>query len=166
MTSELWLPIKDFDMYEISNEGRVRSYWNNRHNKKDVATIIKPTVSKLGYSYVDLSSKDRNKSRFYIHRLVALHFLTNDNNLDFVDHIDRNPKNNKVENLRFATHSMNMRNCRLSKNNTSGEPNISWSKYDESWVIRFLIDGKYITRKRKSFEEAIKIRNEILCTFK
>ena len=54
----------------------------------------------------------------YIHRLVAFAFLENPNNHKYVDHIDRDKSNNRVENLRFVSASENTRN-------TAGKPRYS-----------------------------------------
>ena len=46
-----------------------------------------------------------------IHRLVAETFLENPEGLPCVDHIDRNPSNNDISNLRFVSFSVNRTNC-------------------------------------------------------
>ena len=50
-----------------------------------------------------------------------------------VDHIDGNPANNKIENLRMATFSQNSYNAKLSKKNKSGHKNICWCKKYNYW---------------------------------
>lgn len=45
-----------------------------------------------------------------VHRIIARAFLPNPSNLPTVDHIDRNPKNNRVENLRWADYKTQTEN--------------------------------------------------------
>lgn len=47
---------------------------------------------------------------YYVHRLLADAFLENPDNKKEVDHIDGNPKNNNLDNLRWATHKENLNN--------------------------------------------------------
>jgi len=51
-----------------------------------------------------------NGKNYSVHRMVAETFIENQNNYPTVDHIDRNPLNNDVSNLRWASYSMQMRN--------------------------------------------------------
>ena len=68
--------------------------------------------SKKGYLYVCY------KRKYYrVHRLVAECWIDNPNNKSEIDHIDRNPKNNMVENLRWSTSSENNYNRVIPKNN-------------------------------------------------
>ena len=52
----------------------------------------------------------QNGKNYSVHRMVAETFIENPNNYPTVDHIDRNPLNNDVSNLRWASYSMQMRN--------------------------------------------------------
>lgn len=51
-----------------------------------------------------------------------------------VDHIDGDRRNNKPENLRDVSKSVNQRNCAVSANNTSGVTGVSYSSRDKMWL--------------------------------
>ena len=53
-----------------------------------------------------------------------------------IDHIDRNGLNNKKENLRLVTQRENIINRGHQKNNTSGEPGITYYKRNNKWILR------------------------------
>lgn len=57
----------------------------------------------------------------------------------FIDHIDCDGTNNKLSNLRLATHAENCRNRRLRKDNKSGEKGVCWDGF--SWLAHINIEG-------------------------
>lgn len=59
------------------------------------------SVGVKGYRYVMV-----NKKNYRVHRLVAETYIPNPNGYSTVDHIDRNPANNRVDNLRWADQKM------------------------------------------------------------
>lgn len=75
------------------------------------------------------------------------------------DHKNRNPLDNRRENFRLATTQENVRNCSLSKNNTSGFIGVSWKKKEQKWRAYIMIDykqkslGSYVNK-----EDAIRAR--------
>ena len=154
---EIWKKIEGFEFYEISNMGNLRSYWNNRHNRKEEPHLIKPWRLNHGHLVVSLSTKETKNQRFLIHRLVAAAFLDKPDDMDVVDHIDRNPSNNSVENLRWGTQCDNMANVGVSKNNKCGEKNICKNK--NKWVFQLMRKGETVRKSFDTVEEAINFRN-------
>ena len=87
--------------YLISNHGRVFSLKRQK--------MLKPRKHTGGYLKVKLFKNDKEKY-FLIHRLVAIHFIpNNDEEKTEVNHIDENKENNHVENLEWCTREYNMR---------------------------------------------------------
>lgn len=75
------------------------------------------------------------------------------------DHKDRNPLNNRKENLRKATYSQNAQNRTVGSNNTSGIIGVHYSKSAQKWRAVIKLNGKhnhlgYFVNK----DEAIKTR--------
>lgn len=103
--SEIWKAVPDFEnCYQISNEGRIRRKLKNGY------ALRNPYSDKRGYLHFELYDKPRKTQKVSVHRLVAMVFVENPNNYTEVDHIDRNPSNNKASNLRWVNHTENMRN--------------------------------------------------------
>lgn len=84
--------------YMVSSCGRVYSEYSNK--------ILKPVVSNCGYLRVNLYHNKNNK-KVSVHRLVAIAFIDNPDNLPEVNHKDGDKTNNNVDNLEWVTSSMN-----------------------------------------------------------
>lgn len=65
---------------------------------------------------------------------------------DQIDHMNGVKADNRIVNLRAVSHSENMRNQSMSKNNTSGVTGVYWHKAARKWVAQILVDGcaKYL----------------------
>ena len=87
-------------LYQVSNLGRVKSL----HDGKE--KIRKPCIDPSGYYYVILCKKGI-KTKYSLHRLVALVFIPNPNNYPEVNHKDENKANNQVDNLEWCTRQYN-----------------------------------------------------------
>lgn len=95
---EIWKDIKDYEgYYQISSYGQVKSLLTNK--------ILVGDTNSLGYRRVTLYAPI--KKRFFIHRLVALHFCKDYQENLIVNHKDGDKTNNKVENLEWVTRSEN-----------------------------------------------------------
>lgn len=102
MEQETWKDIPDFFDYQVSNLGRIK----NKKTKK----IRKNRISKCGYYQIKLNNNGKYKM-FLVHRLVALMFIPNSNNLPEVNHIDGNKLNNNANNLEWCDRSYNTKHA-------------------------------------------------------
>jgi hypothetical protein len=59
-----------------------------------------------------------------------------------VDHIDRNPSNNRISNLRECSRSENGRNVGLQRNNSSGFKGVNWDKGAGKFRAHAHVNGK------------------------
>ena len=96
----MWRTINDFNNYQVSKLGLVR-------NKK-TKLIIKPFVNNNGYLRVNLY-KDGVCYKKMVHVLVADAFIDNPLKLTEVDHINNRRKDNRAINLKWVTHSDNIK---------------------------------------------------------
>lgn len=92
-------------------------------------------IDKLGYRYIGLERKT-----YRAYHLIYMMFYGHMPRL--IDHIDGNPLNNKIENLREASSLQNSWNQKKRCTNTSGIKGISWSKKNNKWVARCMINYK------------------------
>ncbi|AKQ08561.1 HNH endonuclease [Bacillus phage PBC2] len=141
---EIWKSLKGIvecgDNYEISNMGRLKSLTRN--------VIMKCQVSDRGYLKAKLYHQQKTKT-VRIHRLVALAFIPNLENLPEVNHCDGDKLNNKSDNLEWSTRASNVQHSfDTGLNPTKGEGS-RHAKITEEDVrkIREMYDtGKYTQR--------------------
>lgn len=103
---EAWKAIADFPGYEVSSQGRVRRTAPGRGTR--AGTVLRPRALARGHCYVNLRREGRPHS-CYVHRLVAAAFIGEppSEGHTHVAHWDGDARNNRVENLRWATPAEN-----------------------------------------------------------
>lgn len=75
------------------------------------------------------------------HRLVWL-YMFGEEPTAFIDHIDGNGLNNRLDNLRICDQTQNNANSRLGKNNTSGFKGVYWDKRTGKWRVQIQAYGQ------------------------
>ena len=94
-----------------------------------------------------------NKKTYLNHRIIfAMHHGYCP---ECIDHIDRNPLNNKIENLRVATFSQNIVNSTVHINNKCGSKNVYFNKQKNKWRAQVKFDGKTYAKDFIKIEDAI-----------
>jgi len=143
MKIEIWKMIMGFEgRYMISNFGRVMSLGRILHAKdgsirhyKDKFLKTKPNKFR-GYTSVRLCHNNyKNYDHVDVHRLVALHFIPNPDNLPVVNHRDCNRANNHIDNLEWVS---------VSQNLTHKNAHLRAGESRRKKVYQFTMEGDYI----------------------
>lgn len=147
-----WVKLDRYPNYRIFKDGRVFSeYFKGFLN-------VKP---RGGYLKAQLAMKNGLHRTTGIHRLVALAFIPNPNNLPVVNHLDFNGLNNKVENLEWATHKRNSQhaaeNGRITGNTKTGHKFINLKKKHWRRVAKLDDDGNVI----REYEHAVEAAKDV-----
>ena len=130
-TREKWLPIRGWPAYEVSDRGRVRSYWRARGrgfnfiDKTQPPKIMKRGRHVYGYPTVRFYRNCGERASREIHALVARAFLGARPRGYDVRHLDGDPTNNRVSNLRYGTRTQNMADAK-AYGQKLGRP-VKWS---------------------------------------
>ena len=134
---EEWRDVEGFLGYEVSDQGKVRSYANNRHgpNLKE-PHLLRPVKNRHGYDTVCLGRGNRR----LVHRLVANAFIPNPDDSPIVRHLDDNPSNNHVGNLVWGTQIDNMQDC-VKHGRLVGDTRAAVEATKTSVVATSLYDG-------------------------
>lgn len=160
--NEIWKPVPDFErFYEASTHGNIR----NLREK-----VMKTYAINSGYQALKFTINGDRTSHL-VHRLVALTFLDNPDELPEVNHIDEDKTNNRLDNLEWKSSSGNKQHSiatgtydkiyttknSLGKkhlpNNYSEYHNVSFDKNRDRWVGSIRVDGKNMHSKRFKTEE-------------
>lgn len=135
--------------YKVSDCGRVLSrFYQEDEKAKRLARFLKPKIDNYGYYYYNLYQQ-KKPITIKIHRLVAIHFLPNPQNLPSINHKDGNKLNNFCENLEWCTHQENIKHAvDMGLLNNRGEKSVlSKLKNNDAFYIRS-IDKSQINIKQ------------------
>lgn len=135
---EIWKNIDGYDeKYMISSLGRVKALNYHRSGKEK---IMSPELMKKGYLRA-LLQKDSIRERIMVHRLVAQAFIPNPDNKPYIDHINTDKSDNRVENLRWVT---SKENCNNPATLTKYRDRKGYRVYNSKPVLQFSDNGIFI----------------------
>ena len=148
MRIRLEKPIPGFKGYYASADGTI-----TKPNGTITRGSLQPTKHGIGYFRICI-----NYQFYFVHRLIASAWVKNPRPdiYIYVDHIDQDPQNNHPDNLRWITHSLNMRNSEWKSSNGKKEGvkcAVRGVRFDDNrkkWVGSYY--DRYILRKQRSFK--------------
>lgn len=125
-------------------------FWQVKPTKRFEIGKKAGTLSKRGCWHIGFNGKS-----YKAHRLIFLYhhgYIPTE-----IDHIDNNPLNNRIENLRPASRSENLRNTRKRVDNKSGYKGVCWDKRAKKWRTVCSVNKKqYSAGSFKDLDIAIK----------
>lgn len=147
---EIWKEVPGYEgYYSVSNLGNVKSHSRLVINRRCLSgyaklneKMLNPVIDKLGYGRVILHRNTKKRTRL-VHQLVASAFLNHiiDKYTMVVNHIDLNPRNNRVDNLEIVTQRQNA-NLKQFKH-SSKYTGVSWFKDRNKWRAYIWINGRH-----------------------
>lgn len=157
---EVWKDVVGYEgIYQVSNHSRIKSL--GRYSKGRVGNyvfrnekILIPDTS-TGYCRVTF------KKQHPVHRLVAIAFIPNPNNLPEVNHIDENKLNNDISNLEWVTHRENIRHS-LTKKSKTKITGVNWIKGMNGYQCSIWFNKK---KHYLGFTKDLEKAKEIIKTF-
>ena len=129
-------------------------YWKSNNNQQGaVAGTEAGSININGYKNVTINYKI-----YYVHRIIWLYIYGYIPEKS-IDHINRNPSDNRIDNLRETSGSCNLRNSKVFSTNKVGIKGICFDPKNLKWKIQITVNYKIITLGRYAdFTEAVCIR--------
>jgi flagellar capping protein FliD len=130
--------------------------WKVRTNNVVKVGDATKSYNNRGYGHTSCDGR-----RYKTHRLIMKWVYGDFDEQKEVDHINGNPSDNSIENIRLVDRKTQMRNLARHSNNTSGQTGVYWNKHGDKWQSYITVNKtlKYLglfTEKA----DAIKARKE------
>ncbi|MBC7383026.1 MAG: HNH endonuclease [Bacteroidia bacterium] len=168
INNEIWKSVVGFEgIYEVSSHGRIRSLdrqITDGRTEKGIR-LRKGVLLRQGKAiYINVAlSKNKVKTTYLTHRIVATAFLSNIENKPCVNHKDSNKHNNNVSNLEWCTQSENITH---SFSDGKRVPYWTGKKRDDKTMLALLNSVKGIPSKKIGTKLSQETKNKISNTLK
>ena len=134
LENEIWVKTHEYNYdYYFSNMGRI----------KLGDKIVKQYLDKDLYCLCHLKTNGKIKL-FRVHRIIARCFIENKDNKAQINHINSNPKDNRIQNLEWVSHSENNIHKFLNKKKSSMYVGVTYVSRDKKWLSQIQINKKKI----------------------
>lgn len=112
-------------------------YWAYSNPPYRKAGAVAGYVRSDGYARIEFNGRP-----YYSHRLAWM-YVYGDDLPKLIDHINRNPSDNRISNLRAGSKSINSQNTTLRADNKSGKKGVHFSTKRKRWIAQIVSDGKH-----------------------
>lgn len=137
---------KERPLWHFVNES-YQSRWNKRYAGERAGKFLMN-----GYLKLAIDNK-----KYYAHRIVWV--LTKNEWPQYIDHINGNRSDNRIENLRNVSRSQNQRNLKLSVRNTTGFIGVTQDSRNGHYIAQVKIGEKHIhLGSFKNLNDAVEAR--------
>ncbi len=155
MLEKIQIPIDETQLFHEEEEWKNIPHTNYSVSKYGEIThdagFRNVTLTDDGYEkFTAYHFLEKRTKSFMVHRVVAELFISNPEEKNYVDHIDRNKRNNKVSNLRWVTRAENNLNRDTGGSVTVYEHKDSKGNLVTNYIIGWWSQGK---AERKSFRD-------------
>jgi hypothetical protein len=157
-----WYSVKGYEgLYEITKCGKVKALAKTRigiykrnYKEKNMSIV------KIGDGYFSVTlHKDGIKKKWLLHRLVASCFLEKIEGKEYVNHKDKDKKNNHVDNLEWVSSIENNCHMQIGRTNQSKYPGVYLSKCKKKYLSQINYIGvRYFLGSYKTEIEAYNAR--------
>ena len=150
---EVWRDIPNYEGYQVSNLGRVKSLERiDALGRRVKEKILKPIITRNGY-YLTGLYKNSVKKKYYVHRLVWIAFNGQIPEGYEVNHINEVKADNRLSNLNLMTHKENMNYGSRTERSAKKQINGKLSKV----VLQFTLDNILV----KEYQSAHQVEREL-----
>jgi hypothetical protein len=135
---------KLLQFFRINAEGKIERQYKYPWHRKGWTEISTKPNKKYGYSFINVECvSGRAGHRIGLHRLVWILHYGEDVPIDAdLDHIDGDPSNNAIENLRVVSHRVNGQNAKRHRNGELPGAVKHKNRTSRPWMSSIDIGGK------------------------